>query len=107
MASEKDSENNWVIPEYATNDKIHTFPGSSVLVREQEPSSTIAYALSCKDYLKTLSRVNFGSHDENASSSSSLAPRPPEKDTSTSNSQPMSFKYETKESTKTGDDDIT
>lgn len=34
------------LPEYAKDSKVHALPGSSVLVREDEPSSIIAYTLS-------------------------------------------------------------
>jgi len=35
------------LPAWASNGKIHALPGSSVLVHEDEPSSVIAYTLSC------------------------------------------------------------
>ena len=34
------------LPDYLANDKIHALPGSSILIREDEPSSVFAYALS-------------------------------------------------------------
>lgn len=41
------------LPEYA-NDSFHVFPGSSVLIRESEPSSIIAFTLSSKAYAEEL-----------------------------------------------------
>lgn len=35
----------WEPPDYMTDNKIHCFPGSSILVRQDEPSSIIAYTL--------------------------------------------------------------
>ncbi|KAI8145663.1 hypothetical protein BJV82DRAFT_601784 [Fennellomyces sp. T-0311] len=40
----------WDPPDYIKSDKVHAFPGSSVLVREDEPSSMIAYTLSSSEY---------------------------------------------------------
>ncbi|KAK3841842.1 MAG: hypothetical protein J3R72DRAFT_368800 [Linnemannia gamsii] len=40
------SLNSWTLPEYVTSDILHTFPRSSVIVRENEPSSIIASTLS-------------------------------------------------------------
>ncbi|KAI9487374.1 MAG: hypothetical protein EXX96DRAFT_475244 [Benjaminiella poitrasii] len=44
----------WDRPDYISSKKIHCFPGSSVLVREDEPTSIIAYTLSSNDYLQEL-----------------------------------------------------
>ncbi|KAG2220259.1 hypothetical protein INT45_009874 [Circinella minor] len=48
----------WEPPDYikyiSRSDKVHAFPGSSVLVREEEPSSIIAYTLSSSEYIKEL-----------------------------------------------------
>lgn len=39
------AECTWEPPDYMTDNKIHCFPGSSILVRQDEPSSIIAYTL--------------------------------------------------------------
>ncbi|KAI7898140.1 uncharacterized protein BX663DRAFT_556092 [Cokeromyces recurvatus] len=41
-------------PEYTQSKGIHCFPGSSVLVREDEPTSIIAYTLSSNDYFRDM-----------------------------------------------------
>ncbi|KAF9942160.1 hypothetical protein BGZ67_002796 [Mortierella alpina] len=68
----------WRLPEYAQSDVLHTFPGSSVIVREDEPSSIIASALSCVDYLSLLSAMC--SRDSDQEGLQERAPRPPKKD---------------------------
>ncbi|KAL7424765.1 hypothetical protein Q5752_000449 [Cryptotrichosporon argae] len=45
------------IPDYATDPKIHCLPGSATLVREDEPSSLIAYTLSSLAYFTELTRA--------------------------------------------------
>ncbi|CAI2172898.1 14794_t:CDS:10 [Funneliformis geosporum] len=45
----------WVEPEYASSSNCHVFPGSPIIVREDEPSSIIAFTLSSRDYLRELS----------------------------------------------------
>ncbi|ORX36029.1 hypothetical protein BD324DRAFT_520177 [Kockovaella imperatae] len=42
------------LPEYVADDKIHALPGSSILVRENEPSSIFAHALSSLPYFLEL-----------------------------------------------------
>ncbi|KAI8887320.1 hypothetical protein K501DRAFT_212103 [Backusella circina FSU 941] len=42
----------WVSPDYISSTMVHCFPGSSILVRENEPSSIIAYTLSSNEYLQ-------------------------------------------------------
>ncbi|KAG0238882.1 hypothetical protein BGW42_000043 [Actinomortierella wolfii] len=71
------NDNEWVIPEYARSKLMHTFPGSSVIVREDEPSSIIANALCCKEYLTLLSKI---SNHENDNGAFEQAPEPPKKD---------------------------
>ncbi|KAI9315945.1 hypothetical protein BX666DRAFT_2028187 [Dichotomocladium elegans] len=44
----------WEPPDYIKDKTVHPFPGSSVLVREEEPSSIIAYTLSSSEYLDEL-----------------------------------------------------
>ncbi|KAI7879637.1 hypothetical protein K492DRAFT_81675 [Lichtheimia hyalospora FSU 10163] len=44
----------WNPPDYIESDRVHSFPGSSVVVREDEPSSLIAYTLSSNEYLDEL-----------------------------------------------------
>ncbi|KAF9959156.1 hypothetical protein BGZ72_010191 [Mortierella alpina] len=76
-ASNKDAIE-WCLPEYAKSDVLHTFPGSSVIVREDEPSSIIASALSCVDYLSLLSAMCSRNSDQDGLPE--RAPRPPKKD---------------------------
>nr|XP_031860899.1 uncharacterized protein CI109_003626 [Kwoniella shandongensis]KAA5527971.1 hypothetical protein CI109_003626 [Kwoniella shandongensis] len=45
------------IPEYADGRKVHALPGSSILVREDEPSSLIAYTLSSLSYFTELTHT--------------------------------------------------
>ncbi|KAF9159386.1 hypothetical protein DFQ26_006596 [Actinomortierella ambigua] len=71
------NDEQWVVPEYARSKVMHTFPGSSVIVREDEPSSIIANALCCKEYLTMLSRI---SNHENDAGAFEQAPEPPKKD---------------------------
>ncbi|KAF9951289.1 hypothetical protein BGZ70_001044 [Mortierella alpina] len=68
----------WCLPEYAQSDVLHTFPGTSVIVREDEPSSIIASALSCVNYLSLLSAIC--SRDGDQEGLQERAPRPPKKD---------------------------
>ncbi|CAB4426141.1 unnamed protein product [Rhizophagus irregularis] len=42
-------------PEYVNSNICHVFPGSPIIVREDEPTSIIALALSSREYLKELS----------------------------------------------------
>ncbi|CAG8515932.1 7915_t:CDS:2 [Funneliformis mosseae] len=49
---EKFSNIEWVEPEYASSSNCHVFPGSPIIVREDEPSSIIAFTLSSRDYLR-------------------------------------------------------
>ncbi|CAO3607438.1 unnamed protein product [Mucor hiemalis] len=44
----------WDSPDYISSKTVHSFPGSSVLVREDEPSSIIAYTLSSNDYIQEI-----------------------------------------------------
>ncbi|KAG0037354.1 hypothetical protein BGZ82_002691 [Podila clonocystis] len=66
----------WVLPDYVSSDSLHTFPGSSVIVREEEPSSIIASALSSMDYLRLLSSISDYDQDQE----DDVAPVPPKKD---------------------------
>ncbi|KAJ3039702.1 1-phosphatidylinositol-3-phosphate 5-kinase [Rhizophlyctis rosea] len=52
----------WCIPEYCTLSKhqarsCHVFPTSSVIVRDEEPTSMIAFMLDSKDFYRKLERV--------------------------------------------------
>lgn len=55
----------WDSPDYISQKTVHCFPGSSVLVREEEPTSIIAYTLSSNEYIQEIL------HDEGASYSDS------------------------------------
>jgi 1-phosphatidylinositol-3-phosphate 5-kinase len=46
----------------------HVLPDSFVVVREDEPSTIIAYTLSCDDYLKKMNEMRDSATDTNASS---------------------------------------
>ncbi|KAG0261040.1 hypothetical protein BGZ95_004303 [Linnemannia exigua] len=72
------SLNSWALPEYVTSDILHTFPRSSVIVRENEPSSIIASTLSLMDYLTLLS--SMCNQDVASGEEEEAAPKPPEKD---------------------------
>ncbi|KAF9124536.1 hypothetical protein BGW39_008124 [Mortierella sp. 14UC] len=72
------SLNTWTLPEYVTSDILHTFPRSSVIVRENEPSSIIATTLSSMDYLTLLSSIC--NQDVDPAEDEEAAPKPPEKD---------------------------
>ncbi|KAF8940509.1 hypothetical protein BGZ47_007712, partial [Haplosporangium gracile] len=72
------SLNSWTLPEYVTSDILHTFPRSSVIVRENEPSSIIASTLSSMDYLTLLS--SMCNQDVDLTQEEETAPKPPEKD---------------------------
>jgi 1-phosphatidylinositol-3-phosphate 5-kinase len=47
----------------------HVLPDSFVVVREDEPSTIIAYTLSCDDYLKKMNEMRDSATDTNALSS--------------------------------------
>ncbi|KAG0054758.1 hypothetical protein BGZ83_010541 [Gryganskiella cystojenkinii] len=70
--------NAWVLPEYFKSESLHTFPGSSVIVRENEPSSIIACALSSTDYLRLLSSTL--NSEEILMETEDTPPQPPQKD---------------------------
>ncbi|KAG0071619.1 hypothetical protein BGZ89_010021 [Linnemannia elongata] len=72
------SLNSWTLPEYVTSEILHTFPRSSVIVRENEPSSIIASTLSSMDYLTLLS--SMCNQDADLTDEEEAAPKPPEKD---------------------------
>ncbi|KAF9933807.1 hypothetical protein FBU30_004405 [Linnemannia zychae] len=72
------SLNSWTLPEYFGSDILHIFPRSSVILREDEPSSIIASTLSSMDYLTLLSPMC--NQDINPVEAEEVAPRPPEKD---------------------------
>ncbi|RCH93876.1 hypothetical protein CU097_013063 [Rhizopus azygosporus] len=44
----------WDKPDYIRDASVHSFPGSAVLVREDEPTSVIAYTLSSNEYVQEL-----------------------------------------------------
>ncbi|KAK4684262.1 hypothetical protein P7C73_g5929, partial [Tremellales sp. Uapishka_1] len=54
-----------VEPEYVADPKVHALPGSSVLVREDEPSSIIAYTLSSLTYFSELTNTAKVPSEEN------------------------------------------
>ncbi|KAG0320175.1 hypothetical protein BGZ99_004665 [Dissophora globulifera] len=68
----------WVFPEYVNDNTLHTFPGSAVIVREDEPSSIIASTLSSTEYLRLVSSVC--SYNSDSSETEDQPPEPPRKD---------------------------
>ncbi|KAI9262234.1 hypothetical protein BDA99DRAFT_510606 [Phascolomyces articulosus] len=61
----------WDPPDYIKSNKVHAFPGSSVLVREEEPSSIIAYTLSSSEYIKELKQQQ---NEGNGSTNNTVPP---------------------------------
>ncbi|KAF7727742.1 hypothetical protein EC973_007201 [Apophysomyces ossiformis] len=60
----------WDRPDYVQSKHIHCFPGSAVLVREEEPTSIIAYTLSSNDYLEEMKhehQLSVHNHTEESS----------------------------------------
>ncbi|KAI8052192.1 hypothetical protein BDF22DRAFT_744416 [Syncephalis plumigaleata] len=47
----------WTLPEYIESPLAHAFPGSRIIVRENEPSSIIAYTLSARAFQQALSEI--------------------------------------------------
>ncbi|KAF9436888.1 hypothetical protein BGZ76_002689 [Entomortierella beljakovae] len=68
----------WELPEYLPQASLFTFPGTSVIVREEEPSSIIASTLSSSDYLSLMSSLL--NHDSDSTEVEEKAPPPPKKD---------------------------
>ncbi|KAJ3289004.1 1-phosphatidylinositol-3-phosphate 5-kinase [Borealophlyctis nickersoniae] len=70
----------WQIPEYCRPPsggawpKCHVFPNSFVTVREDEPTSIIAFTLSSKDYINQVKKLRAESQKAGASSTSSTSP---------------------------------
>ncbi|KAH8555969.1 hypothetical protein BGW37DRAFT_402167, partial [Umbelopsis sp. PMI_123] len=61
------------MPDWIKSESVHLFPGSSVPVREDEPSSIIAHTLSSKDYLEELEQKPIITRSFPSSSTSSAA----------------------------------
>ncbi|KAG2173975.1 hypothetical protein INT44_000089 [Umbelopsis vinacea] len=61
------------IPDWMKSETVHLFPGSSVPVREDEPSSIIAHTLSSKDYQEELEQKPIVTRSLQSSSTSSAA----------------------------------
>ena len=69
---ELDAECVWdPMPDWIKSDTVHLFPGSSIPVREDEPSSIIAHTLSSRDYLEELEQKPIMTTSSNSSTSSS------------------------------------
>ncbi|KAI9592329.1 hypothetical protein BDF19DRAFT_425524 [Syncephalis fuscata] len=47
----------WKLPEYVESPLAHVFPGSRIIVRENEPSSIIAYTLSARAFQQALAEL--------------------------------------------------
>ncbi|KAF9577263.1 hypothetical protein BGW38_007645, partial [Lunasporangiospora selenospora] len=81
LESESDKlANKWVLPDYVQSETLHTFPGSSVIVREDEPSSIIAAALSQVDYLRMLSSMYHHGESQEKEDEVDIPPALPKKD---------------------------
>ncbi|KAL1916606.1 uncharacterized protein VTP21DRAFT_5797 [Calcarisporiella thermophila] len=65
----------WILPEYYSMEKIHLFPHSRVIVREDEPSSLIAFTLNSADYLRELALLAFDNNSKAKRPSLSLVRR--------------------------------
>ncbi|KAI9287807.1 hypothetical protein BC943DRAFT_201630 [Umbelopsis sp. AD052] len=61
------------MPDWMKSETVHLFPGSSVPVREDEPSSIIAHTLSSKDYQEELEQKPIVTRSLQSSSTSSAA----------------------------------
>ncbi|CAO3683131.1 unnamed protein product [Umbelopsis ramanniana] len=61
------------MPDWMKSDTVHLFPGSSVPVREDEPSSIIAHTLSSKDYQEELEQKPIITRSIQSSAASSAA----------------------------------
>lgn len=67
----------WDSPDYISQKTVHCFPGSSVLVREDEPTSIIAYSLSSNDYIQEiLHDQGTAYHDGTASTTAASSKNP-------------------------------
>lgn len=86
----------WDSPDYISKKDVHCFPGSSVLVREDEPTSIIAYTLSSNDYIQEIlhdESIAKGNHQDNTSSKNvsipSLSSTNSTTDSSRTNNEPL------------------
>lgn len=59
--------------EYPMSPLEHLFPGSSIVVCEDEPSTIVAYTLSCDDYLDKLESVKKENHMQDSDTQSSVS----------------------------------
>ncbi|ORY98089.1 hypothetical protein BCR43DRAFT_260756 [Syncephalastrum racemosum] len=59
--------------EYPMSPLEHLFPGSSIVVCEDEPSTIVAYTLSCDDYLEKLDSVKKENHMQDSDAQSSVS----------------------------------
>ncbi|KAI8141398.1 hypothetical protein BJV82DRAFT_175138 [Fennellomyces sp. T-0311] len=50
--------------EYPLSPLEHLFPGSLIIVGEDEPSTIVAYTLNCDDYLNMLKEIRKGGHGD-------------------------------------------
>lgn len=60
----------WDSPDYISQKTVHCFPGSSVLVREDEPTSIIAYTLSSNEYIQEILHDEGATYNYSTTSSS-------------------------------------
>jgi hypothetical protein len=54
----KEEEAPWKLPEYIASPLAHVFPGSRVILREDEPSSIISYTLSSRTFQQALAEMS-------------------------------------------------
>ncbi|KAL7331281.1 hypothetical protein PS15p_203492 [Mucor circinelloides] len=60
----------WDSPDYISQKTVHCFPGSSVLVREDEPTSIIAYSLSSNEYIQEILHDEGTTYNDGTTTSS-------------------------------------
>jgi len=67
----------WDSPDYISQKTVHCFPGSSVLVREDEPTSIIAYSLSSNEYIQEILHDEGTTYNDGTTTTSSKNPSIP------------------------------
>ncbi|KAJ3316352.1 1-phosphatidylinositol-3-phosphate 5-kinase, partial [Blyttiomyces sp. JEL0837] len=66
----------WEFPEYYKSKGCHIFPDSFVIVREDEPTSILAFTLSSREYRNEVIKLHYANNNNNGDSSSSTATTP-------------------------------
>ncbi|KAJ3098074.1 1-phosphatidylinositol-3-phosphate 5-kinase [Phlyctochytrium planicorne] len=68
----------WFFPDYCNQKTLHIYPDSFVIVREDEPTSILAFTLSCKEYLDEVAKVErdrLASEINGSAEDASLSPQ--------------------------------